>query len=141
LKNFESTYTNFTQFIEEEDVRCLLYEVFKRFSKDVIPNAHLFHKSVIMGDCNDANVILNSNNDVEGIIDFGDAVYTWSINEIAIAMAYVLLTENGRLHPLECLSCLFGGFCVGSQDTVDNHLVGSNDDPENSIFVNIYVHI
>jgi Ser/Thr protein kinase RdoA (MazF antagonist) len=84
LKNFESTYTNFTPFIEEEDIRCLLDEVFKRFSKDVIPNAHLFHKSVIMGDCNDANVILNSNNDVVGIIDFGDAVHTWSINEIGI---------------------------------------------------------
>lgn len=67
-----------------------------------------------MGDCNDANVILNNKNDVKGIIDFGDAVYTWSINEVAIAMAYVLLTEYGRLNPIECLACLFGGYIVGN---------------------------
>jgi Ser/Thr protein kinase RdoA (MazF antagonist) len=129
LKNFESTYKNFNPFIEEEDVRCLLDKVFERFSKDVIPNAHLFHKSVIMGDCNDANVILNSSNEVEGIIDFGDAVYTWSINEIAIAMAYALLTEYGRLNPIECLSCLFGGFRMSSQGRVDNQI----RNPENSV--------
>ena len=46
----------------------------------------------------DANIIVGSENDkleVKGMIDVGDMVYTWRINEIAIAAAYALLTEFG----------------------------------------------
>lgn len=111
LQNFASTYTIFSVYIDEPDIKDLVDAVFKNFREQVIPISHLFRRSVIMGDCNDANVITNvERTSVTGIIDFGDAVYTWSVNEIAIAMAYALLTTYGQTEPLKCIACIFGGY-------------------------------
>ena len=52
--------------------------------------------SVIHGDMNDGNVIVESDR-VAGIIDFGDAVYSWSIGELAIAIAYAVLGQSNPL--------------------------------------------
>lgn len=111
LQNFDSVAGTFLCYVEEPDIRELVQLVLDCFCKQVLPLSHAFSKSVIMGDCNDANVIINSEKTaVVGIIDFGDAVYTWSINEVAIALAYSMLTDYGRSEPLRSMSCLFGGF-------------------------------
>ena len=124
LQNFASTYTMFSIFVIESDVKDLIDLVFKNFVEQVMPVAHHFRQSVIMGDCNDANVITNIEmTAVTGIIDFGDAVYTWTINEIAIAMAYALLTAYGQMEPLKCIGCIFGGYISA---TSESHSSNSN---------------
>jgi Phosphotransferase enzyme family len=111
LQNFAYVAETFSCYIEEPDIREFVQLVLKSFCNHVLPLSHTFRKSVIMGDCNDANVIINSaKTAVVGIIDFGDAVHTWSINEVAIALAYSMLTDYGRSEPLRSISCLFGGF-------------------------------
>src|SRR5688572_23085031 len=55
-------------------------------------NAHL-RRSVIHGDVNDYNVLVHADS-VEGIIDFGDIVYSWTIGNLAIALAYVVLRKD-----------------------------------------------
>ena len=111
LQNFESVSAIFSVYIEEPDISLLVNEVLSRFKSRVVPNSNIFRRSVIMGDCNDANVIVSTDKiAVVGIIDFGDAVYTWSINEVAIAIAYALLTDFGEEDPLKCVSCIYGGY-------------------------------
>lgn len=131
LRNFESVAATFSQYIEEHDIRDLVTVVVQRFVSEVIPSSQSFRKSIIMGDCNDANVIVDEGRrSIGGIIDFGDAVYTWSINEVAIAMAYALISNYGRSNPIHCLSCLYGGFKYAT-DTAES-TVGTESSSENN---------
>ena len=50
-------------------------------------------RSVIHGDANDYNVLVESDR-VTGLIDFGDMVYSWTIGELAIAVAYAVLGKD-----------------------------------------------
>lgn len=34
--------------------------------------------------------------DVAGLIDFGDTAYTWVMNDVAIAMAYAMLSPLAK---------------------------------------------
>ena len=50
-------------------------------------------RSVIHGDANDYNVLVESDS-VTGVIDFGDVVYSWTIGNLAVALAYVVLGKD-----------------------------------------------
>ncbi len=50
-------------------------------------------RSVIHGDANDYNVLVESDR-VTGLIDFGDMVYSWTVGDLAIAVAYVVLGKD-----------------------------------------------
>ncbi|CAN0491232.1 unnamed protein product, partial [Hapterophycus canaliculatus] len=52
---------------------------------------------VEQGDFNDANIILTPDlQDIEGVIDFGDTAHTWVMNDVAIAMAYAMLSPLAK---------------------------------------------
>jgi Ser/Thr protein kinase RdoA (MazF antagonist) len=42
---------------------------------------------------NDYNVLVESDR-VTGLIDFGDIVYSWTVGELAVALAYVVLGKK-----------------------------------------------
>ena len=53
------------------------------------------HRSVIHGDANDYNVLVDPESmTVAGLIDFGDMVYSYTVGDLAIALAYVVLEKN-----------------------------------------------
>jgi Ser/Thr protein kinase RdoA (MazF antagonist) len=52
-------------------------------------------RSVIHGDANDYNVLVDPERmTVSGLIDFGDMVYSYTVGDLAIAVAYVVLGEG-----------------------------------------------
>src|SRR5262249_19526919 len=52
-------------------------------------------RSVIHGDANDYNLLVDPQSlSVTGLIDFGDMVYSYTVGDLAIAIAYVILDEN-----------------------------------------------
>jgi Ser/Thr protein kinase RdoA (MazF antagonist) len=54
-----------------------------------------FRKSVIHGDANDYNVLVDpQRSKVTGLIDFGDMVYSYTIGNLAVAIAYVVLEKE-----------------------------------------------
>ncbi|HEY5691270.1 MAG TPA: aminotransferase class III-fold pyridoxal phosphate-dependent enzyme, partial [Cyclobacteriaceae bacterium] len=64
------------------------------YEKVVKPIESSLPKSVIYNDMNDYNVLVShdlNNPKVPGVIDFGDAVYSHQINELAIALTYSLM--------------------------------------------------
>lgn len=50
-------------------------------------------RSVIHGDANDYNVLVEADR-VSGLIDFGDLVYSWTVGNLAVALAYVVLGKD-----------------------------------------------
>jgi hydroxylysine kinase len=65
----------------------------------------------VVGDCNDANIIVDpSTHHLTGLIDFGDSVYTWTIADIAIAMAYASVSSPDN--PLPGMCALLAAYCA-----------------------------
>ncbi len=80
------------------------------FQKEVVPISNDLRKSVNYNDANDYNVLVNhdlANAQIAGVIDFGDIVYTHTINEVAIAAAYALMEKED---PLQSACSIIKGF-------------------------------
>jgi ethanolamine-phosphate phospho-lyase len=61
---------------------------------------------VIHGDANDHNVIVEHEK-VVGLIDFGDMIYSYTVGELAVAIAYIVLD---KADPLACASDVVAGY-------------------------------
>lgn len=103
-------------YVEDDSVRSCIETCYELYQNELLVVSNHLPKSVIMADCNDANIIVSEENSVEiprtvvGLIDFSDAVYTWSVNEIAIAMAYALLGSFGKESPYIAMASLLAGY-------------------------------
>lgn len=110
-------------------------------------------KSIVHNDLNDYNILVSedlNNPKVTGLIDFGDAVYTQTVNDLAIALAYALMdlpdplsaalevingyTKNYKLseNELECLYILVGTRLV---TTVTNASLKKQEFPNDNYYV------
>ena len=63
-------------------------------------------QSVIHGDANDYNVLVEGDK-VIGLIDFGDVVYSYTVGDLAIAVAYVVL---GKEDPFAAAAPVIDGY-------------------------------
>ncbi|WP_322884731.1 aminotransferase class III-fold pyridoxal phosphate-dependent enzyme [Sinorhizobium medicae] len=70
--------------------RALLQRFIDRFEERIAPRLPMLRSAVIHNDANDWNVLVGEDdrNRISGIIDFGDALYTPVMAEVAIAAAY-----------------------------------------------------
>lgn len=63
-------------------------------------------RSIVHGDANDYNVLVDQNR-VVGLIDFGDIVHSYTVGDLAIAVAYVVL---GKDDPFNAAAPLIEGY-------------------------------
>ena len=55
---------------------------------------HRLRRSVIHGDANDYNVLVDPERmTISGLLDFGDMVYSYTVGDLAIAIAYIVLDK------------------------------------------------
>jgi 4-aminobutyrate aminotransferase-like enzyme/Ser/Thr protein kinase RdoA (MazF antagonist) len=77
--------------------RDLVAHFLASYGEVVSPKLGGLRKSVIHNDANDYNVIVEEQNSVDrqvtGLIDFGDMVFSSTVNELAICLAYVVLDK------------------------------------------------
>ena len=74
----------------------------------VLPLLPSFRRSLIHADANDYNLLVDcTRQTVTGIIDFGDMVVSHTVNEVAIAMAYVALSADD---PLAAAAVVVSGY-------------------------------
>jgi Ser/Thr protein kinase RdoA (MazF antagonist) len=102
---------NFVDCIKDPRRRSMVESVVQAFTTDLIDSkvAEQFPKSLIHGDFNDANILLDDDCLVSGVIDFGDSVERY---------VFLLLCQSGSLI-LECLAS------ARSQDRpIDKTVVG-----------------
>ncbi len=96
--------------ITDEEQKSMLLYVINMVEEEVNPRKDKVSKSVIYNDANDYNIIVGKNptdRKVQGLIDFGDAVYSETVNDIAIAAAYACMD---KADPLTAAAQLVQGF-------------------------------
>ena len=91
LENGTKIIDEYAGFITDPDLRKLVLRVRWQINPEL-------ERSVIHGDLNDYNVLVDPETmTVTGLIDFGDMVYSCTIGELAIAIAYVLLDKPNSI--------------------------------------------
>jgi hydroxylysine kinase len=99
-----SMLPSFYEYLDEPWRLELIQGVVGDFEGVVLPASGEFRMGLLQADFNDANIIIARGEDGAalpgGVIDFGDAVHSWRVNDVAIAMAYVMVCianpENKR---------------------------------------------
>lgn len=86
--------------------RKIVEHYFIQWDQHVYPKMTQLRKSIIHGDANDWNVLINDGV-VSGIIDFGDASHTAIIYELAIALTYALF---GKEDPIAAAVTVIRGY-------------------------------
>lgn len=91
LMNGRRILTEFGPLIVADDLRRLILGHRVVFDRDL-------RRSVIHGDANDYNVLVDRESmTITGLLDFGDMVYSYTVGELAIAVAYVVLDKPDPL--------------------------------------------
>lgn len=80
--------------------RNIVRYFFQQYEEHVTPLLPSLRKQIIHGDVNEWN-ILTHDDEVSGLIDFGDLSHSYLVNEIAIAITYVCYDKE---NPLEWVS-------------------------------------
>jgi 4-aminobutyrate aminotransferase-like enzyme len=95
LANGLRVIRKYGQSIRDHTMRALVYECAQRFEGDVVTLLPALRRTVIHGDANDYNVLVSDSQpqSVTGLIDFGDIVHSYTVGELAVALAYVVLDK------------------------------------------------
>ena len=100
--------------IEDRDIRELVNQLLVDFKERCTPVLHGLRKSVIHNDANDYNLLVGGGGglgsrekSVVGILDFGDMVYSYTVAEIAVTIAYIIL---GKPDPLAAAVEILSGY-------------------------------
>jgi 4-aminobutyrate aminotransferase-like enzyme/Ser/Thr protein kinase RdoA (MazF antagonist) len=92
---------DYLQYIEQPERRSIVEHFLSLFEGQVLPVAPTLRMSVIHNDANDFNVLVNAADggarQVVSVVDYGDMVYTYTVCEPAIAVAYTMLNKADPL--------------------------------------------
>lgn len=106
---FQSLWTKEYLHLFTSKERAILNTFIARFESN-FDTYHKLRKSVVHNDANDNNVIVSEDllkPKVIAAIDYGDAIYTPVINDVAIACAYAIMHHN---NPLEAALPIVKGY-------------------------------
>ncbi len=95
LKQFQQNHA-FLNYIPDAGDRSLVDYFFLQFEEMVAPHRYELRRGTIHNDANDWNVLTQKGR-VSGIIDFGDMCHSWLINEVAVAITYVMMEKEDPL--------------------------------------------
>lgn len=92
LSNGNRILNKYGKLISDPNLRELVFNCRTEFDTNL-------RRSVIHGDANDYNVLIDPERmTVAGLIDFGDMVYSYTVGNLAIAIAYVVLDKADPLN-------------------------------------------
>ena len=102
LKQAGRVVRSHLEMVEDAGRRALLEEMNQRFLERLGPLLPDLRMSVIHGDANDHNILVSEaerggapqDRRVVGLVDFGDAVRSYTVGEVAIAGAYAMLERD-----------------------------------------------
>jgi Ser/Thr protein kinase RdoA (MazF antagonist) len=114
LANGLSVINDYAQLLPKE-LRAMVEKCGARFDKTLVPVLPKLPRSVIHGDANDYNVIVE-NDQVVGLVDFGDMIFSYTVGELAVAIAYIVLD---KVNPLDHAKAVASGYA--SEWRLDEH--------------------
>lgn len=113
LQNASAIIRRYRGLIIEDSKRDLVDYFMNLYESLVFPKLKELKPSVIHNDANDYNVVVNQPHDDDlrsfGILDFGDMVYSYTVNELAVAIAYAILDKPD---PIEVAQRILSGYNV-----------------------------
>ncbi len=141
---------DYMHYIEQPARRKIVGIFLEQFESQVAPRLPKLRSSVIYNDANDYNVLISDGDPrrrkVIGVIDFGDLVFTNTICELAITLAYAMMDKTDPIAaaahivkgyhqslPLteEELEVLFPLTCIRLCITVTNSAYQKTIEPDN----------
>jgi 4-aminobutyrate aminotransferase-like enzyme/Ser/Thr protein kinase RdoA (MazF antagonist) len=97
--------------IKEPSRRALVERFLQLFESQVVPVLPMLRRSVVYGDANDYNVLIDASSARTShsisLIDFGDMHFGVTVSEVSIAAAYALLGEQD---PLQTAAHVVAGY-------------------------------
>ena len=97
---------SWSSFIKDPSIKKLVDYQFDQYQQEASDRIINCPRQIIHGDLNDWNV-LTEGHQITGIIDFGDMCFAARINELAIAMVYIMMNSN---NPMEKAVTMFRGY-------------------------------
>lgn len=94
------------RYILEHEKRRIASYFLCQFQQQIIPIQHKLRKAYIHNDANDTNILVIGDR-VTGLFDFGDAVHTHLINNLAIACTYAMMQQPD---PLKAATRVVAGY-------------------------------
>jgi Ser/Thr protein kinase RdoA (MazF antagonist) len=108
VRQAERTIADRLDHIGDPAGRELVRRTLGRFVTTTWPVLQGFRESVIHNDANDHNVLVDQDGGrVTGLLDFGDMVRTFVVNEVAVACAYAMFEQE---EPLGAARAVVGGY-------------------------------
>lgn len=97
------------QFIADAEQRSTLDYFLDRYENRVAPALRQCRAQVIHGDANDYNVLVDAatGETMAGLIDFGDAIHSPLINELAVAAAYAIMDRDAPIDDAATMAAAF----------------------------------
>lgn len=100
--------------VNDKPLKKAIKKIADNYKKHVLPIEGSLRKSIIYNDGNDYNILLAPDSNiyanyqkVSGIIDFGDMVYSYTVVDLAVIIAYVIINEE---NPLLCAAEILKGY-------------------------------
>ena len=109
----EKIIGDYIQYFKDENQRDLISFFYQRFVEKTAQKISSFRKQIIHADANNYNLLVGQDAqqfgkfNCRGLLDFGDIVYTQTINELAIAIAYAM---QDKANPLEAILPMVKGY-------------------------------
>lgn len=111
LKEAPTIIRDLTEAIREKENQTMIIGFLNHYLSHTQPKLKFLRQSVIHNDGNDYNVLVaperSWQNRVDSVIDYGDMVYTHTVNELAIVCAYVMM---GKKDPLSAAKPVVAGY-------------------------------
>lgn len=97
--------------LQTDEQQALVAHFLQMYDAVVTPREQVLRKQIIHNDANDYNVLaavtLDFEAHLDGLIDFGDMVYSYTAGEVAVASAYAMMDKE---NPLEVAAQIVRGY-------------------------------
>ncbi len=114
LANGQKIIAQHEQRIQDKTLRESIQSLNSMFAEYTAPLLPKLPLSIIHNDANEYNLLAGGgkeprtrNQSIVGLIDFGDMVHSYTVGELAVAVAYAIL---GEPDPLECAAQIVKGY-------------------------------
>lgn len=89
-------------------LRTLIRYFASQMEAEVLPHRYAMRRAMIHNDANDWNILVRGKK-AAGLIDFGDACYSWLAADLAVGLTYALMDKD---NPLEAAEAVLGGYAT-----------------------------
>ena len=111
LKQAPQVIESLIEMVCDKENQAMIRKFLTRYQSHTQPKLSRLRQSVIHNDGNDNNILVAPHrtwkNRVDGVIDYGDMVYTHTINELAIVCAYAMMDKKD---PLSAVKPVVAGY-------------------------------